>query len=83
MKNEELLIDVIKVEALENYKLKLTFENGKIKMFDMREYLELPVFEKLKNIEEFKTARIDFGTVVWDEKTDMAPDELYANSYEI
>ena len=36
MKNEELLIDVIKVEALENYKLKLTFENGKIKMFDMR-----------------------------------------------
>lgn len=50
----------------ENHTLTITFENGEVKVFDMKPYLRYEVFEGLDNIEEFKKFHIDFGTVCWD-----------------
>lgn len=35
------------------------------------------VFESLKNPEVFRQAKIDFGTVTWPGKIDLAPDTMY------
>jgi hypothetical protein len=39
--------------------------------------LEKPVFSDLKNIVFFLCARVDCGTVVWNDEIDIAPEYLY------
>lgn len=69
--------DVIAVEALSDYRLLLTFENNEQKCFDMKPYLKAKVFEPLKNVGFFKLAHVDYGTVVWSDEIDIAPETLY------
>lgn len=74
-----MLIDVIKVIPKDNYLLHLTFE----KEFDCKHLLEWKVYEPLKDIEFFKKAHVKYGTVVWDENIDIAPESLYLESREV
>jgi len=74
------LIDVIAVKTLPDYKLFLTFETGEDKIFDFKPKLGMPVFRKLKNENLFNMAHIEYGTVVWDDYTDIAPERLYSDS---
>ena len=62
------------------YKLLLTFTNGEIKEFDFVNYLNYPVYQKLKDPVFCSTVKAFMGTVVWDEEIDFAPDTLYLES---
>ncbi|MDP1614358.1 MAG: DUF2442 domain-containing protein [Methylococcales bacterium] len=72
-----MLHEVIAVETLPDYRLLLTFANNEQKCFDMKPYLQATVFQPLKNPGFFKLARIDYGTVVWPNEIDIAPETLY------
>jgi len=74
------LIDVITVKTLPEHKLFLEFETGEKKIFDFKPKLDMPVFRKLKNEKLFNMARVEYGTVVWDDNTDIAPERLYSDS---
>ena len=74
---------VIEVNVLEDYKLELTFDNNIVKIKDMKPYLNKGEFKKLKNIEKFKSVKISFGTISWNEEIDMCADYLYETSTEI
>ena len=39
----------INVEAIENYELKVTFDNGEVKIFDVKPYFGHKLFDKLKD----------------------------------
>jgi hypothetical protein len=69
--------DVIAVEPLPDYYLLITFEHGEKKYFDMKPYLHATVFQPLKNVSFFNLARVDYGTVVWSNDIDIAPETLY------
>ena len=71
----------IKVKALENYILEVKFNNGEVKKFDVKPYLEHPAFKELKNINCFKTAKISGLSIAWDNGADICPDELYNKSF--
>jgi hypothetical protein len=71
------LPDVIGVEAMTNYWLHLTFATGEKKMFNMSPYLSYPAFLPLKDLTLFAKARVEYGTVVWDDELDMSPATLY------
>ena len=43
----------------------------------MRPYLDLPVFQPLKNPSFFALASVSYGTVVWPGDIDIAPETLY------
>jgi hypothetical protein len=75
--------DVIAVEPQPDYWLLLTFEQGEKKYFDMKPYLHATVFQPLKNVSFFNLARIDYGTVVWSNDIDIAPETLYDLSIEM
>lgn len=68
------------VEALDNYKLLVTFNNGEKRIFDFNPYLVLKPFENLKNEALFKTVRIAGLSVEWINGEDICPDELYYDS---
>jgi len=67
------------VAYVSKYKLLLTFEDGVVKLVDLEPYLDGEIFEPLKDIDYFKTARVnpDIDTIVWDNDADISPDFLY------
>jgi len=68
------------VKPQENYYLLLTFKNGEKRIFDLKPYLDKPVFTRLKNIAQFKTARVVSGSVEWQGDVDLSYDTLYLES---
>lgn len=59
---------VTSVKTLEGDKLLLTFTNGDQRIFDMAPYLEIGIFKELKEISNFRTAKVFLGTVQWNNK---------------
>lgn len=62
-----------------DYRLRITFEDGNIRLVDLKNHLDGKVFEPLKDLRLFRTAHLnqDLDTVVWDNGADMSPDFLY------
>ncbi len=61
------------------YKVRITFEDGSVRIADLGPYLDGEVFEPLKNADYFATFRVDpdTDTIVWDNGADLSPDFLY------
>lgn len=61
------------------YKLNIRFDNGEVKIVDLRPHLDGPIFEPLKEPAFFKSFHVsrDIDTVVWPNNADFAPDFLY------
>ena len=72
---EELLPRVKSVEALSDYILLLTFQNGEKKEYDVKPLLQYPMYKNLEKV--FPAATVQFGTVVWPGDMDISPDTLY------
>ena len=65
------------VQPLDDYMLRLTFKNGEQKLFDMKPYLRKGIFQELKDQEIFKSAKVSFDTVEWENEADIDPETLY------
>jgi hypothetical protein len=70
---------VRKVQYLDGYRVRLEFEDGSVRDVDLEPHLDGEIFEPLKNVDYFKTLRVepDLDTIVWDNGADMSPDFLY------
>ncbi len=76
-----MLLDVVSAEYCGDYKIKITFEDGKSGIVDFSSYLKKGgVFEKFKNIDFFKSFSIDneVGVLTWKNEIDIAPETLYS-----
>ncbi len=75
--------DVVSVEAKENYRVLLRFEDGATGIVDVAELVEFSgVFEPLREQGYFEQVRIepDLGTIVWPNGADLDPVVLYAHA---
>jgi hypothetical protein len=68
---------VIAVTANDDFSLDLKFNDGDMKRFDARPYLDYEFFRELKDPEYFKHVTLAFGTVQWPHGQDMSPETLY------
>jgi hypothetical protein len=70
---------IISVKALDNYKIKLNYENGEIKLFNVLPYISGTWYEELNNNNYFKTVHIisNGNGIEWEHGQDIAPHELY------
>jgi len=71
---------VVDVKASEDYTLIVTFDNGEVRIFDVKPYLDRGIFVELKNPVYFKTVKVIAGTVSWNDKQDFCPDTVYLKS---
>ena len=55
------------VKTIDDYKLILTFEDGSVRIFDMK-----PLLRKL-----FKTVKVSFDSIEWANGIDVDPETLY------
>ncbi len=49
----------------------------------MKPYLDTGIFQELKADSLFQTARVNFGTVEWQNGADFDPESLYAENVAI
>ncbi|MBQ8698738.1 MAG: DUF2442 domain-containing protein [Schwartzia sp.] len=71
------------VKPTSDYKLLLTFSTGEQRIFDVRPYLDMPFFAKLKDKDIFNQVFVNEYTVEWKNGCDIAPHELYDDSVPI
>lgn len=71
---------VTKVIPQKDYTLILTFEDGKTGIYDFKPDLTRTIFKKQRNIDFFMQAKALYGTVVWPDDSDIAPEHLYEKS---
>ncbi|MEW6481846.1 MAG: DUF2442 domain-containing protein [bacterium] len=74
-----MILHVKEAKYLHDYVIWLRFNDGAIGEVDLKDELYGEVFEPLKDIERFKSLKVDpdIETIVWDNGADMAPEFLY------
>ncbi len=66
-----------KVIQQENYLLAVTFDNGEHGILDVKPFLDIGIFQSLKNQSEFNRVRVAFDTIEWESGTDLDPAFVY------
>ena len=71
--------DVVEVRYVRDYIVWLRFQDGTSGEVDISRSFKGPVFEPLRDLEFFRTVRVDpeLGTIVWPNGADVAPETLY------
>jgi hypothetical protein len=77
-----MLHTIKRLEYIEGYKLKLTFNDKTQKIVDLKKYRNKSpdtVFYPFRDLEFFKSVKLDkrLGTLVWPNGVDLCPDTLY------
>lgn len=71
------LVDVISVEVIAPFSLKVTFEDNTVGNVTISPTWLTGIFESLKDEELFKQAFIENGAVTWPNGLDLSPDNMY------
>lgn len=75
--------DVVSAVYKGDYRIEVTFEDGKKGIVDFTKYLERGgVFERLKDKKFFSRFEVnpELGTLSWQDEVDVAPETLYAEA---
>ena len=63
-----------------DYTITLVFTNGEVKRFDVKPYLNIGIFQELKDMSVFNSVQPFLGSVQWENGQDFCPDTLYLDS---
>ena len=65
------------VAAESGHQLRVEFENGESRLFDVTPYLDKGVFQELRDEAYFQRVRPVWGGVGWPHEQDLSADTLY------
>jgi Protein of unknown function (DUF2442) len=71
-----MLQNVIEFEILPEHKIRVALSNGKRGIFDVKPYLDKGIFTELKDYNYFRNARIEYGTIAWQNGQDFSPNTI-------
>lgn len=63
-----------------DYTLLVTFDNGEVRLFDVKPYLQGSWYEQLKDYSIFNSVHVAGLSIEWSGGQDICPDDLYYNS---
>lgn len=63
-----------------DYTITLVFTNGEVRRFDVKPYLNMGIFQELKDMSIFNSVKPFLGSVQWQNGQDFCPDTLYLES---
>jgi hypothetical protein len=72
--------EVKKVVPMPEYRLRITFANREVRIFDVKPFLDKGVFRQLRDPSTFASVHPWHGTVQWSGGQDLCPDTLYEES---
>jgi Protein of unknown function (DUF2442) len=65
------------IEACPDHRLRVGFENGEARLFDVTPYLDKGIFRELRDEAYFQRVRPVRGGVEWPHEQDLSADTLY------
>ena len=65
------------VIPLDNYLLKLMFDDGETRLFDVKPYIQGSWYKELLDPAYFRSVKTNGYSVEWVNGQDLCPDELY------
>jgi hypothetical protein len=70
---------ITEAKYVKDYIVKVKFDDGVEKLIDLKDHLDGPIFEPLKDVTYFSTVTYDpeIRTVKWENGADFAPEFLY------
>jgi len=73
------MIHVVEARYVRDYVIWLRFNDGLMGEVDLRDELDGPVFEPLRELEAFQSVRLhpELRTIVWPNGADLAPEFLH------
>lgn len=74
---------VKEVKAIDDYNLEIVFTNNEVKVFDTKPYLNIGIFNELKDNIKFKKVKAFLGSIQWEGGQDLCPDTLYLDSKKV
>jgi len=78
-----MFLHVTSAKYIEDYKVKVSFNNGREGVADLSSALKGKMFEPLKNKIEFSSLVVDkeLDTIVWSNGADLAPEFIYFQAF--
>ena len=76
----DVILKIVDAEYVEDYILRLTFNNGEVRLMDFSSLMEKGVCRKLRDLDYFKSFTLDPFTVDWNNEIGFAPRLLYERS---
>ncbi len=78
-----MFLHVTDAKYLEDYKIDVSFNNGRQGIVDLKDALKGTMFEPLKNKEAFSNLVVDkeLDTIVWSNGADLAPEYIYFQTF--
>ncbi len=73
-----MFLEVVKAEYVNDYKVRLWFNNHIMKVVDLKDSLVGVVFQPLHDINSFKNFAVKYNTIEWENGADLAPEYLYS-----
>ena len=74
------ILKIIKAQYVKDYILRLTFNNGEIRMVDFAPLMQKGICKKLQVMDYFRSFTLDPFTVDWNNEIGFAPRYLYDRS---
>jgi len=73
-----MFLHITNARYLEDYKVAVSFDNGREGVADLADALKGPMFEPLRNKSEFPALIVDkeLKTITWPSGADMAPEYI-------
>jgi hypothetical protein len=72
-----MFLEVTGATYLEDYRIRLEFNNGTTKTIDLKNELNGSVYEPLRQVDYFRKFQIKYNTIEWPNGADYAPEYLY------
>lgn len=76
----DVVLKIVNAGYVKDYILRLTFNNGEIRLMDFLPLMEKGVCRKLRDMDYFKSFTLDPFTVDWNNEIGFAPRFLYERS---
>jgi Protein of unknown function (DUF2442) len=78
-----MFLHVTKAQYLEDYKVAVSFNDGRTGVADLSAALKGGVFEPLNELTVFSQLRVDeeLETIVWPNGADLAPEYIYFQAF--
>ncbi|MDR1185632.1 MAG: DUF2442 domain-containing protein [Coriobacteriales bacterium] len=70
----------VRAEPLDDYRIRVVFENGERKVFDVTPYLEDSFWASLRQPEVFRLVKVGPLSLEWPNGIDICPEEVYFDS---
>ena len=78
-----MILHITQAKYLEDYKVRVVFNDGKEGVADLSDLLRGPVFDPLKDKKLFAQLRVDeeMATIAWPNGADLAPESVYFRAF--